>query len=895
MGTRSQTPASKASQRNTPPLPTLRDEATANGASHKQMTSSNENEVPPTSTQIAAEAGMQSQKPILDKLPRAELSQISVEDEAMPESPLSSPTGSMKEALDEYFNWSSHESPSTPSSHDEIEVSATESVGNPSGSWGDTEVPNDVVSRPESPRDEQREVAISKVVPNSASNARSLVQIPHFDAVVESDGRNDGSLLQSRLCHDPKPRDVEATSNRPDNRESTTEASTTIPHGVTKSDESFEIATSDVGNLATSLKQPPGASSSPKDVSASNSTESYTRLRKRSISSADELAISDPPVKAKSSRIIAQTHRKTKSKSLSSSSRDDLASKRDEDAGSVDNVENVKGEPLRRSKRAKTGGNTFIEFDPDDVELPYDEATESEIEAWEGWLEMESSPETLTVMMQEWGVGGMKAIDVWSLEPEHLVVLPQPVHGLIFCYPYRDGDWSEQMDPCPDHVWFANQVDGTNACGTVALMNIINNVSNAQLGPALRSFRSETQAMSAVERGDYLNNFRPIKAVHNSFIHITEMMEDDLAAEKDYAAWAKKADLEAKKRIKASLAAKRKKAAEKEARRQQRVAVRAARQASSGELSPEGARGSSMSISKLAGGTARPGVATTKKAPTKKANVANTKKKMVAPQKPKKETPAMAKAAAKKKADALAKARHHYVAYLPINGELWKLDGMDDQPLNLGPCDHATWIHAVAPLIQSSMRDLDEESNTFSLLAVVQDPLYNDVIDLAANIKTMRQVDENLAAVDPDWPLHEDAGDCLADESLEGPSDDYNVTDDMIGEAKISVGSLEDLQTSKSVGSLLQMKKSLISQQKMLKSSIRSGKAEGDRRQAQVNLRRRDFGPLIQWQLMDLIDEGVLDELLDLHDPKKKNGAGASGSIKKCNGKAKPKGKGRKR
>lgn len=46
---------------------------------------------------------------------------------------------------------------------------------------------------------------------------------------------------------------------------------------------------------------------------------------------------------------------------------------------------------------------------------------------------------------------------------------------------------------------------------------------------------------------------------------------------------------------------------------------------------------------------------------------------------------------------------------------------------------------------------------------------------------------------------------------------------------------------------------------------------------------------------MDLIDEGVLDELLDLHDPKKQNGAGAGGSAKKGNGKAKLKGKGRKR
>lgn len=489
-------------------------------------------------------------------------------------------------------------------------------------------------------------------------------------------------------------------------------------------------------------------------------------------------------------------------------------------------------------------------------------------------------------MLQEWGVRGMKAIDVYSLEPGDLIVLPQPVHGLIFCYPYRDGDWSEQMDPCPDHVWFANQVDGTNACGTVALMNIVNNVPEAKLGVALQAFRSDTQAMNAVERGDYLNKFRPIKAVHNSFIHINEMMADDIAAEKDYEIREKKAALEAQKRAKAKLAAKKRKAAEKAVRKRQRAAARAAREAAFEKTAVGGPK--SSPTDKTGAGIAKSGPMTKKKAPTRKGNAANTKEKVIASKVPKKETPATAKAAAKKKADALARERHHYVAYLPINGELWRLDGMDDQPLNLGPCDHATWLDSVAPLIQASMIDLSQESIDFSLLAVVQDPLYNDIADLAANIKTMQKVDEKLETVDSDWPMHGDAVDCLAEESLSGPSD-YDIAEEMIAEAALTWPNMEQLKISNDVVSLLKLKKGLISQQKMLKSSIRSGKAEEDERQAQVNLRRRDFGPLIQWQLMDLIDNGCLDELLDLHDPKKQNGGGAD--VKKGNGKAKPKAK----
>lgn len=893
MGTRSQTPASKANQSNTPAPPNLRDRVTTNGRSHIETPASNENEVPSTPPRKAVKPVKRTRKTGSDELTKANLAELSNDyDEASPDSPLSSPAGSMKEAVDhDYFNWSRHGSSSTQGQDQNL---AAESVHSLSGLKETSQVPEDVATQSNSSTQEPLEAVTSAPAADAAPNARNIVQILPVPIIADSEGGTDESFQGPTTPHGPKPEDADTEPNQSSDPAGSANIKTTISHRViATSSELSEIATSNVENPASSSDQLQGSSSLPKEVSISKSTESHTRSRKRSISSADELAISDLPAKAESSRTVARTRRTARDKSPSIASQDDLASKAGEVSTPVDNGENTNGEPLRRSKRAKTGGGTVIEFDPDDIELPYDEATESEIEAWEGWLEMESSPETFTVLMQEWGVCGMKAIDVWSLEPEDLVVLPQPVHGLIFCYPYRDGDESDQVDPCPDHVWFANQVNGTNACGTVALMNIVNNVPNAKLGPALRSFRSDTQTMNAVERGDYLNNFRPIKAVHNSFIHITEMMEDDLTAEKDHVAWQKTAALEAKKEIKAKLAAKKKKAAEKAARRQQRAAARAARKAAADEVSPEGPRGSK--ISKLAGGVARPGVATIKKAPTKKANAANTKKQMVASKEPKKQTPAMAKAAAKKKADALARARHHYVAYLPIKGELWKLDGMDDQPLNLGPCDHATWIDTVVPFIQASMIDLSQESIDFSLLAVVQDPLYNDMMDLAASIKTMQQVNENLAAVDADWPMHEDAMDCLGDESLDGPSVDYNITEEMIDEAALSSSHEEDLQRSNSVGSLLKLKKSLSSQQKMLKSSIRSGKAEEDKRQAQVNLRRRDFGPLIQWQLMDLIDEGVLDELLDLHDPKKQNGAGAGGSAKKGNGKAKLKGKGRKR
>jgi hypothetical protein len=143
------------------------------------------------------------------------------------------------------------------------------------------------------------------------------------------------------------------------------------------------LATTILAKVETSIDAPNG------DTSQSRSS------RKRSLSSADELSLPDPPIKAESSKVIARTRRKTKSNSPASNLKDDLAPKLDEVASAAgeDTISNE--EPVRRSKRTKTDRLPDIEFDPDDMELPYQEASPSEIAEWDGWLEMESSPVSL--------------------------------------------------------------------------------------------------------------------------------------------------------------------------------------------------------------------------------------------------------------------------------------------------------------------------------------------------------------------------------------------------------------------------------------------------------------------------------------------------------------------
>ena len=109
----------------------------------------------------------------------------------------------------------------------------------------------------------------------------------------------------------------------------------------------------------------------------------------------------------------------------------------------------------------------------------------------------------------------------------------KPIYGLIFLFRWREDDPDKQEAICPERLWFANQVwppgrlDGflayslaqttNNACASVALLNIVNNIEGVDLGENLQQFKDFTMPFTPALRGDAINNFEFVKRIHNSF------------------------------------------------------------------------------------------------------------------------------------------------------------------------------------------------------------------------------------------------------------------------------------------------------------------------------------------------------------------------------------------
>ncbi len=100
-----------------------------------------------------------------------------------------------------------------------------------------------------------------------------------------------------------------------------------------------------------------------------------------------------------------------------------------------------------------------------------------------------------TSLTRKLGVKHLEIVEVYDIEPwavDHL----HP-YGLVFCFRWRKDTHrpTDFKDPAAEHVWFANQLSD-DACASQAILNILFNCSNVDIGTGLSEFKEYTREMS---------------------------------------------------------------------------------------------------------------------------------------------------------------------------------------------------------------------------------------------------------------------------------------------------------------------------------------------------------------------------------------------------------------
>ncbi|KAI7319536.1 hypothetical protein KC315_g9705, partial [Hortaea werneckii] len=494
---------------------------------------------------------------------------------------------------------------------------------------------------------------------------------------------------------------------------------------------------------------------------------------------------------------------------------------------------------------------------------------------WPGWVEMESEPAFFNVMLREMGVQGIKVQEIYELDENMLAFLSGPVHAFIFLFRYRDADAQSQSNgSCPKHVWFANQTPDY-ACASFALLNIVNNIPGLRLGKELQDFKDFTQDMNPLSRGDAVDDFAFVKRIHNSFARETDLLYADMQL------WSK-----ADKHKRQLAAAKAKE-------------TRAAKKAF--KISPPSEDPGRANGVKPNGNSARTPKPTAKKAaksnlkgedpdgdfqssttPLKNGEEHNDEE--TAPRrskrepKPRKHTYAVDENATDE-ATATEEEGFHFIAYMPIQGHVWKLDGLDRHPQDLGSFGESgkddvhddgrggaeggrrrgDWKQLVIPELTARMAQC-ETGIQFNLMAVLHDPLQSEREALAQNANSLQRIETALDGLAEGWRELE-GGETLGD-TVTTSAAELGISGFEIEQAQIP----GDVQTkldeyAEDFLKLLALRGEIVAQQRPLRLAVRDAMTavRGDDEKARH--RRHDYTSFLRGWLGALAEGGVLADL----------------------------------
>ncbi|KAI7151198.1 hypothetical protein D0869_01320 [Hortaea werneckii] len=499
---------------------------------------------------------------------------------------------------------------------------------------------------------------------------------------------------------------------------------------------------------------------------------------------------------------------------------------------------------------------------------------------WPGWVEMESEPAFFNVMLREMGVQGIKVQEIYELDENMLAFLPEPVHAFIFLFRYKDADAQSQSNgSCPKHVWFANQTPDY-ACATFALLNIVNNIPGLRLGKELQDFKDFTQDMDPLSRGDAVDDFAFVKRIHNSFARETDLLYADMQL------WSK-AD-----RHKRQLAA----AKAKETRTAKKALKKSPPTEDPGKangVKPNGkpARTPKPTAKKSAKSNLEEedldsdfqSSATPLKNGEGHHDEGTAPRRSNREPKPRKDTYAV-DGNATDEATATEEEGFHFIAYMPIQGHVWKLDGLDRHPQDLGSFGEngtdeddedsegrggsavagggggGDWKHLVIPELTARMAQC-ETGIQFNLMAVLHDPLQSEREALAQNAKSLQRIETALDGLAEGW------------RELEGGETSSDMVTTSAAELGISSFDVEQSQILRDVQrrldedggdflKLLALRGNIVAQQRPLRLAVRDAMTavKGDDEKARH--RRHDYTSFLRRWLGALAEKGVLADLV---------------------------------
>lgn len=200
---------------------------------------------------------------------------------------------------------------------------------------------------------------------------------------------------------------------------------------------------------------------------------------------------------------------------------------------------------------------------------------------------------------------------------------------------------------------------------------------------------------------------------------------------------------------------------------------------------------------------------------------------------------------------------HHYIAFVPIDGDVWKLDGMDKQPTLVGQYDEnrgEMWFDNVSDRINALIGAGDHD---YGIYAITQSPLLPLRSKLIEADNTIKHIETRITPMEGDWKqfLDEDDREPPSPSFIGSFSQEQRAANPVPGSVKAAIDK-EDMSA------LLDRYRSLVATMRDLVMKYMEKEQEIEEQDQRASDRRWDYGPAIQKWMGMLAENGYLEENL---------------------------------
>ncbi|KXL47032.1 hypothetical protein M433DRAFT_57946 [Acidomyces richmondensis BFW] len=215
-------------------------------------------------------------------------------------------------------------------------------------------------------------------------------------------------------------------------------------------------------------------------------------------------------------------------------------------------------------------------------------------------------------------------------------------------------------------------------------------------------------------------------------------------------------------------------------------------------------------------------------------------------------------------ADAEDEVGFHFVAYMPIQGHVWMLDGLDRFPLDMGSFsenDGGSWMNVAQPALMGRMAQYAASEIQFNLMAIVHDPVMIQREELAINMQALQIIDKKLDCLQANWRAIDGAGTpskITIDSAL-----DLGVTAADVQAAKVKKDILDVIENDADISKLIKLRKDMIRNQASVRAAVYDSLSSARSDDEKVRHRRHDYETFVRSWLNALAEQGILSTLLE--------------------------------